>query len=286
MNNAETKLQVLICAYGKDGIERIAKSRHPSMKGVEYIISWQKSEGCPIPENLKREDFKIFTTDSVGLARNRNYSLSKATAEILLISDDDVDYDESGLKNVIRVMEDNPNIDIATFRYDSKSSKKNYPESSIDLRFPPKGYYISSIEIAFRREAVQGKIWFNENFGIGATFPSGEEDIFIKDCLNLNLSGKYFPISIARHDGLTTSGKNLHDISRPQTKGAVFIHIHPISWPLRMIAHTLREIPLWKKGLGISPISYCKNWMIGAIRAKKEKIFPTHDGSNKYSCYE
>lgn len=278
----QTILQVLICTYGKEGIDRIAKNNYPEIDGVEYLISWQTTKHHRIPEKLERKDFKIFFTDSVGLSKNRNYALSKATAEYILIADDDVEYYKDGLLAVINAFQENPKSDIITFRYDSRIQSKFYPSEIINLAHPPKGYFVSSIEIALRRDSIQGKLWFNENFGIGAQFPSGEEDILIKDCLNSHLIGIFYPLSIARHDGATTSERNLMLSSRPQTKGAVFLHIHPHSWSLRMIAHSIREIPLWKKGLVPNPFSYIFNWLKGVKKAKKGKVFPTPDYTNKY----
>lgn len=275
-------LQVLICTYGNDGIERVAKGSHPHMPEVEYLVSWQGAKATPIPEALIRDDFKIYRTGTTGLSKNRNHALSKAEAPILLISDDDVVYNDSYLHSVIESFRSNPDTDIITFKYESSQPAKRYPSEKISLSSPPKGFFISSIEIAFRRDAVQRKVWFNENFGIGATFPSGEEDLFIKDCLAAGLKGIYLPVTMARHDAPTTSERNLSLASRPQTKGAVFMRLHPHTWPLRMLAHALREIPLWRKGLVPSPFSFCLNWIKGAVKATRLKVFPTPDYSSKY----
>lgn len=282
-------LQVMICTYGREGIKRVAAASHPRVKGVEYIVCCQNNpdeDDCPRPKALDRDDFRIFHSHTIGLAINRNIAISQASSPILLISDDDVDYTEEGLCAVIDAFRSNKDIDVITFKHTSKSHVKQYPSTPIDLTSPEKGYYVTSFEIAFRRESVQGKVWFNENFGIGATFPSGEEDIFMRDCLDLGLKGLFLPITIARHDGTTTSDRNLMLKSRPQTKGAVFLRLHPHDWPLRMIVHTMREIPLWRKGLVPSPLSYCRNWLKGARMARKQKVFPTPDYSSKYPCHD
>lgn len=278
------ELQVLICTYGSEGLQRIAATSHPRLEGVEYLVCLQNpdSEEIALPEKLKREDFKLITTKTKGLSINRNIALSQATAPLLLISDDDVDYSENGLREVIEGFATYRDKDILTFRYISSSHTKYYPASPCDLSTPDKGYFITSFEIAMRRESVQGKIWFNEHFGIGATFPSGEEDVFVKDCLDRGLKGLFIPTTIVRHDGTTTSKRNLMFASRPQTKGAVFMRLHPRQWPLRMIAHAIREIPLWRKGKVPSPLSFCINWLKGASKAKKEHVFPTPDYSLKY----
>ena len=282
-------LQVMICTYGREGMERIASTSHPVVDGVEYLVSCQidsEIEKHFTPKALDRPDFKVFFTFTKGLAVNRNIALSRASAPLLLISDDDTDYSQKGLQNVILSFKDHPESDIITFCYTSAYSRKIYPKNQINLDKPPKGYFVSSIEIAFRRGSVQKKIWFNENFGVGEVFPSGEEDIFLQDCLDAGLKGIYLPIIIARHDGATTSERNLMLASRPQTKGAVFLRLHPKQWPLRMIAHALREIPLWRKNLTPSPISYCINWLKGVRMARKMKVFPTPDHSPRYACHE
>ncbi len=285
----QPELQVMICTYGTEGLRRVAAASHPKVEGVEYLVSIQEKpdeEGFPIPKELDREDFKIFTTFTKGLSINRNIALSHATSPILLISDDDADYTEEGLKAVIKSFKTHPEADIISFQYSSISFNKHYPTESFSLSQLPKGYYVSSIEIAMRRQSVQGKVWFNESFGIGATFPSGEEDVFLCDCLNKGLNGIYVPKIIASHDGPTTSERNLMLPSRPQTKGAVFKLLHPQDWPLRMIVHAMREIPLWMKGLVPSPLSYCRNWLKGVGMARKRKVFPTPDYSSKYPCHE
>lgn len=279
-------LQVMICSYGKDGIERVVEANHPQAEGVEYLVSWQRDGNYDIPKELIRDDFKIVTSTTKGLSANRNIAISHASAPLLLVSDDDVVYTEEGLRKIIESFDTHPDADIIAFKYVSSTHNKFYPSDAASLSSPPKGYFVSSIEIAFRKNKVKGKIWFNENFGIGGLFPSGEEDIFIHDCIDAGLKGIFLPHDIARHDAPTTSGRNLNLPSRPQTKGAVFLRLHPRQWGLRMIAHALREIPLWRKGLVPSPLSYCLNWIKGMKTAKKEHVFPTPNYSAKYICHE
>lgn len=284
--NHDIQLQILICTCGNEGIVRVASGQHPKVIGVEYIVSWQTKEENALPETLQREDFIVYRSYTNGLSINRNIALSKATAPIVLISDDDADYTTEGLNTVINAFRENPNTDIIAFEYASSTQQKHYPTKSFSLAHPPKGYFVSSIEIAMRRESVQGKIWFNENFGIGAPFPSGEEDIFLKDCLDNGLNGIFIPKTIVRHDGTTTSERNLMSSSRPQTKGAVFLRLHPNDWLLRMIAHAIREYPLWRKCIVPSPFSYCINWIKGVSKARRLKAFPTPNYSTEYSCDE
>ncbi|MCM1369400.1 MAG: glycosyltransferase [Candidatus Amulumruptor caecigallinarius] len=281
-SGGDIELQVLICTCGSEGINRVANGIHPRVPKVEYLVSWQNSNGLPLPESLERTDFRIVRAAGKGLSKNRNTAFAHSTAPLILISDDDLDYTVEGLENVIESFRRHPETDIITFQYDSVLGKKNYPDHSFSLATPAKGYFVTSFEIALRRKSIFCKVWFNENFGIGAPFPSGEEDVFLQDCLNVGLTGIFLPVTIMRHDGTTTSERNLMLASRPETKGAVFLHLHPRDWFLRMIAHTIREIPMWRKGVVPSPFSYCLNWLKGARRAKKSGLFPTPDYSSRY----
>ena len=129
-----TKLQVLICTYGSDGIERVASASHPKIEGIEYFVSWQTDGDKEIPIGLQRTDFHILRSATKGLSVNRNIALSKATAPLLLISDDDVDYTEEGLRSVIDAFHRHKDMDIVTFRYESSSHTKYYPKGTSDLR--------------------------------------------------------------------------------------------------------------------------------------------------------
>lgn len=258
------KLQVLICTLGEAGIKRIVEAHHPNVPEVEYLVSWQLPDrDVEIPEELKRRrDFKIFKNNTRGLSKNRNIALNLATAPYCLISDDDLDYSEDGLLQIIRKFEDNPQLDIATFKY-SGNDCKFYPDYSFDLRKPPKGYFVTSFEIAFRRnKIIESQIKFNENFGIGAKFPAGEEDIWLHDLLKKRFKGHFFPIIIAHHEGLTTGLRLAEDPSLIITKGAVFIHVYPFTWFLRMLTHTWRN---YNSDSSVSSLSYLKLWIKGAI---------------------
>lgn len=266
------KLQVLICTLGEAGIKRIIEAYHPNIPEVEYLVSWQLPDGdVEIPEELwRRRDFKVFKNNTRGLSKNRNIALSLATAPYCLISDDDLDYSEDGLLQIIRKFEDNPQLDIATFKY-SGNDCKFYPDYSFDLRKPPKGYFISSVEIAFRRnKIIESQIKFNENFGIGAKFPAGEENLFIYDLLKKRLKGYFFPLTIANHEGPTTGIRLADNPALIITKGAVFAHTHRWSWPLRMLVHAYRQE---KYNDNFSTFQYCHIWMKGVFKAIKTNVF-------------
>lgn len=157
------KLEVLISTLGADGIRRTAAMNLPRMDEVGYLVGWQMPEG-EIPEELRRPDIKILTKEERGLSRNRNMLLDNASAEIVLIADDDLTYTPERLREVIRVFEEDASLELATFRYDG-ADVKSYPAGECELRIPlPKGYYLTSFEMALRRTVGTGSLRFNEKW--------------------------------------------------------------------------------------------------------------------------
>lgn len=272
-----TQLQVLICTFGPDGIRRVAECRHPQVDGVEYIVSWQLPEGEPeIPPCLDRSDFRIFPSKTRGLSVNRNLAFSHASAPLLLISDDDVEYTPERLRDVIDAFAQNEDCDFICFRYESDSYPKKYPEKGFHFsEKPPKGYYTTSFEIALRGRALSandsgGKtpITFNENFGIGAPFGCGEEEIFIHDMIRAGLKGRFIPRTICRHDAATTATKENGGKEFIQTKGAMIGYLHPHTWPLRMLAHSLRQTGGLKRRF-----LYIRHWLSGFMKARRAGVY-------------
>ncbi len=200
-------LEVLICTYGNNGIERVSKMNLPQVNNVKYLISWQtESFDFLIPNELHRKDIKIVTSRHKGLSNNRNHAIEKASGDICLIADDDLIYTAEQLQTIIKTFETNPSVDIALFKY-SGSDSKQYPDYEFSLKTEPKGYYITSFEIAFRLNSIPPTLEFDTRLGVGTSMPAGEEAVFIYNALEQGLNCRFFPITITHHAKLTTGSR-------------------------------------------------------------------------------
>lgn len=213
-------LEILISTLD-EGINNIPAMLLEPCDGIGYLVSWQHSDGVTIamPEQLKRYDVKVYDLAGRGLSRNRNNCLRYASADLCLIADDDCQYTHEQLQAVIDTFEQHPEVDIATFKFEGEGSSKFYPKESFNLSSFPKGFFISSIEITFRRESIQGKIEFNENFGLGAeVLHCGEEHIFIQDAISNGLTCRFFPITIVKENDSTIC------VARDNEPGTLMAH--------------------------------------------------------------
>lgn len=268
------KLQVLICTYGSDGISRVAECQHPHIEGIEYLVAWQTPDGeLPLPPELMRDDIRIVRSHTRGLSINRNIALQAATAPLLLISDDDVTYLEGTLLRLISEFECRPNTDFITFMYDGGPWQRSYPDHEFTFDRIPKGYFVTSFELAFRRERVAG-LRFNRWFGIGAPyFPCGEEDVFVADMLSRGLKGTFLPLTLATHRHATTTQRIGTDRAALAATGAVALHVNPLTWPARLMVRALRG-----DANGVSALRYLSATFYGAYYALRHRVFTLQGG--------
>ena len=169
---------------------------------------------------------EIYNYKERGLSRNRNHALEHAKGEICLLSDDDLEY-KKNIKNIIlEAFDSNPNADIITFQIETPEGKpfNNYSEKQL-IHNKRSIMRTASVEIAFKRISIEkADLRFDENFGLGAEFPTGEENIFLSDALDKGLNVLYIPEPIVIHPA-ESSGQDYNDSRLVQAKGAMFERI-------------------------------------------------------------
>lgn len=166
--------------------------------------------------------FSFFGYEETGLSKSRNRALEKSEADIVLLADDDVQFVDHLEAKVIRAFEEFPDADVITFRVQTPeglSYKNSYQEKEFQ-HTRSSIFKVSSVEIAVRASKIKASnIQFDERFGLGTQFKSGEEVIFLNDCLNAGLKLMYVPEVLVIHP-LESSGKIL-DGSYFRSKGAI-----------------------------------------------------------------
>ena len=124
---------------------------------------------------------RMISTVTRGVGINRNFLLQYADADICLLSDDDIIYDDDVEEKVIKEFKTYPEADIIFFHLNSSDESRSIkkPKKTIRLkkwaRFPWGGAHI-----AFRLDSIKkANVWFSTLFGGGCIFPSGEDSIWL-----------------------------------------------------------------------------------------------------------
>lgn len=257
-------LDLALITYGTDGINRVAAMHLPRIDGTRYIVSWQNDCGKAVPSQLVRDDILVTRIEGRGAARNRNNAIEHCTADIILFADDDLIYSEEGIRSVITAFSENPDVDLATFKAIHPSGPR-YPQAECRLGDPlPKGYWVSSFQIAFRRKAI-GDLRCHPEFGAGATtFIGADDELFLLSAIRRGLNCRFFPITICEHPQLSTGTTTSLSDGNLRAIGCYIAIAYPWSCILRIPlkawricrcrqASFLRALAMTAKGAAMAP---------------------------------
>ena len=173
------------------------------------------------------EGIRVISVNDKGLAKSRNLALANSIGDICVIADDDFIYSGDALNTIIQEYKNNPKADIITFQTNSLQSgqlRKNYPTSRFKHNRKSLSR-VSSSDITFLRRSIKrAGITFDEKFGLGAKYLTGEDNIFLSDCIQNGLDAYFCPRIILKTEENTTGFKMLE---KPDIRGIVFRRLFP-----------------------------------------------------------
>lgn len=149
--------------------------------------------------NYKNHKILWIDTCQRGLSKSRNMALSYATADICLIADDDVVYNDDYEKLILDAFKNNTKADILTFNFTATNAiQTRKPRTN---RRAPFYRFYASVSLAFRRiKIVKYGLHFNELIGAGSDYGAGEESLFLSECRHKHLKIYENSAYIARVD--------------------------------------------------------------------------------------
>lgn len=227
------KLTIIISTYDQ-GIFNMEKAIQLEIPEVLYLVIFQNPNNLSIPNFLKRKDIVVMDTKTKGLSVSRNLGIAHCTTTYALLADDDVAYIEEGLHELLKIIDQSPQLDYGVFKIKTLPGEpeyNNYPKQI--TKVTEIQHYISSIEVLLNVETLKkNKLKFDERFGLGTLLMKGEEEILIKDLIAQQSIGYYFPIYIVIHPYLSTGKKKLKEWKNYFTKGAYHYRINKTDYKL------------------------------------------------------
>lgn len=194
-------LEILISTMNRESLSFLddifAKTDYDDYK---ILIINQTNQGTILETNNPK--VRVINSFEYGLSKSRNLAIKNAIGDICLIADDDIQYVKGFDKIIKNAFINIPLASIIKFKIDTFCGKKYkaYPEKSKRLISKKDILSASSVEIAFKRQDILDKnILFNINFGLGSNFTSGEEYLFLKECLNKGLIVNFENDFIVKH---------------------------------------------------------------------------------------
>lgn len=177
---------------------------------------------------INNNKLTIITNTERGLSNSRNGLLELATQNICIIADDDVEYINGYQEIILNAHKDYPDIDIIVFKMlqpENSNRKKKYPSKNKRIGFL-RSMRITSPEITFKRERIiESGVNFNNLFGAGAYYGSGEENIFLKDCLKKGLKILFIPKTILQLKESESTWFSGYNEEYLYNRGAIFFEL-------------------------------------------------------------
>lgn len=143
---------------------------------------------------------RMITTADRGVGKNRNQALMMSEAEICILADDDMIYENDYLETVEYAFNKLPMADIIIFNIDTigKETRKRREICKIKRIHKFNCLNYGAARIAFRRESILKKnIWFSMLYGGGAKYSSGEDSLFLIEALKKGCKIYAYPKKIA-----------------------------------------------------------------------------------------
>ena len=154
--------------------------KNQTYKNFELIVIDQ-NEDNKVYEIIKEFEngfeIKYFKVNFKGLSKSRNYGINYISGDIIAFPDDDCEYPENLLENVLKFFEKNHYDILSIMAIDKDSEKENLNRwlkfSSIVNVFNI--LRTISSPCLFIKLKTKSDIFFDESFGVGSSFPSAEE---------------------------------------------------------------------------------------------------------------
>ena len=139
-------------------------------------------------EEIKSNDniIKIYSFAERGVGLSRNNALMRATGDIILFADDDEIFEDNYKEKIIEEFDNNKNADMIVFNIEGNSVNRKIAKISKSKRIHKYNCLrYGAVRFAVRLNSVRKRnILFSLLFGGGAKYGSGEDSVFIYDCLS------------------------------------------------------------------------------------------------------
>lgn len=176
------ELQVLVATMHQEDFSLVDKMNLT----CDAIIANQTNHDSFSEQTYPFGNIKLISTNTRGVGINRNIALEAAEAVYVLFADDDVTYTDKMPEMLLSEFNTHPNADVLIFGIDytkngviterrRPGNKRRHLWNS--MRF---GAAVTAVKLNAIRDFG---IKFNPYFGGGCLYGSGEDTLFIKDCI-------------------------------------------------------------------------------------------------------
>ena len=193
MNN---DLQVLIVTMNQKNYQLLDKMNIQS----DALVGNQTDENNVEEFEYKSNKVRWFSFNERGVGLNRNNLLMRATSDIILFADDDVVYDDGYKDKVLEAFKKHPEAQMILFNVIPMPRTIN---PYLITKYKRIRWYnclkYGAVRIAVRLSALrESNVYYSLLFGGGAKYYSGEDSLFLMDCIKKGMKVYAYPETIGK----------------------------------------------------------------------------------------
>lgn len=180
------KIQVLVSCMNKKSMEQIVSEMNIQ---TEAIIINQCDTNDVERKIINENEIQMYSFSERGVGVSRNNALVRANADIIIIADEDVRY----VDNYVSIIEDafkkTPDADMIVFNVPSENKERPVYEIKKGGRvYKHNCLRYGAVKFVIKLDRLREKnIFFSLLFGGGAKYGSGEDSLFIMECVRKGL---------------------------------------------------------------------------------------------------
>lgn len=189
----------------------------------------------------KGHKIKWLSFDERGVGLNRNNALMRADADIVTFADDDMQFVSDYAEIIKEAYDKLPKADVIIFdlQYPDRPRK---PITKIERLTARKCMRFGAARISAKLESLRiHGISFNLCFGGGARFSSGEDSLFLMDCIRNGLKIYSYPVVIAKLIERKSTWFVGYNDKYFFDKGVLFSLLYPRLCKVYAIIHCMRQ---------------------------------------------
>lgn len=236
-------VEILVATMNQNDHSLIDKM---NLKGKATIINQCKFNKIDKLQ-LNDDEVNFISCTDRGLSKSRNKAIENASSDICVIADDDLRYNDNYKDIILEAYKKYPDADIIAFDVPSTNPERPTSVQTEGYLNYLKTMKIASFQITFKRKSIiDNKIKFKEDFGAGAKYSMGEENIFLFSCLRKGLKIVYCSEKIAIVNHAETTWFNGFTEKFFTDMGAIYYEMSSKYSNLLIYQYALRKHKLYK----------------------------------------
>lgn len=261
-----SKLQVLVVTMKQTDFSLLPKM---NIQCDALVGNQGMPENAVADTEFRGHRVRMYSWNERGVGLNRNNLMLRADADIILFADDDEIFDDGYVEKVVSEFEKHPEADAITFNVIP------IPDTippDLNLKWHRIRWYnclkYGAPRLALRVRALREKdVYYSLLFGGGAKYSSGEDSLFVAECLKRGIKMYASPLNIGHVTFDTSSWYQGFDDKYFMDKGVLFYFLSHRYARLLCLQYCIRKKGLFKEAC--SPKEAYRLMMRGIAEYKK-----------------